>query len=445
MRRYVPLLFNDRWTRSAGILLLLILGLVIFNGFSDFPRDHPLFGIFDFALVPILFVVGGMVFYFANFRIRSYCEGDRILAYRGKVTFLIGSGALSVILLMVGAYQLLEFSDSTEFCGELCHTVMEPEYVAYQASPHSEVPCADCHVGSGASYLVKSKITGIPLVVSTIFDSYDRPILAPVDNLRPARETCEKCHRPERFTGDFVHVHTTYADDQTNTPTTYTQVMRIGGGESGVAQDIHWHVAASVWYLPLDEKRQEIGWVGVEQPDGQLQEFINPEMASEVTPERIEDDKRLMDCIDCHNRATHIFRSPEELIDTALSQGKIDASLPFIKWLGMNALGVPNDSLHEAEGKLHQIEQFYQDNYPEVVETKQAEITAAIGELSDVARLTTFPHMEVTWQTHPDNIGHIDSPGCFRCHGQLEASTGPQQTQTISRDCSLCHYQVQLR
>jgi len=334
----------------------------------------------------------------------------------------------------------MEFTDSTAFCGRLCHQVMYPEYTTYQASPHSRVRCTECHVGPGANYLVKSKLSGIPLIITTITGTYDRPIPTPVKNLRPARETCEQCHRPERFAGDLVRVHTSYSTDEMNTEKVDTRVLRVGGGEAEVARDIHWHIVAKVWYLATDDKRQEIGWVGVEKSSGELTEYLDPQRAADITPERIKNEKRLMDCMDCHNRATHIFRSPNELIDMALAQGKIDKSLPFIKWLGLNALDPPNPSLAQAITKIEAIKEFYRTAYPQIYEEKEQAIDEAIKELKEITRLTTFPDMNVDWKTYIDNIAHQESPGCFRCHGKLVATTGDQNGKVINAGCNLCHY-----
>jgi hypothetical protein len=317
---------------------------------------------------------------------------------------------------------------------------MYPEFTAHQASPHSRVLCADCHVGSGADYLVRSKISGIPLIFATLTGRYDRPIPTPVKNLRPARETCAQCHRPERFTGDFVITHTTYATDQTNTATTDIRVLRVGGGQSSGAIGIHWHISASVYYLPLDEKRQDIAWVRVVRSDGSEVEYVNPTDASQVTPERVKKDERLMDCIDCHNRATHIFQSPEELINSAITEGRIDPSLPFIKRQGMSALDPANASLAEADAKVDAIRDFYRTSYPDVAANKAGAIDQAITALKGVAVLTTFPNMKVNWNTYQNELGHIQSLGCFRCHGKLVASSGPQQGKAIDASCDLCHY-----
>ncbi len=360
--------------------------------------------------------------------------------HREKLLFLMFAGATGIILLVIGGYQLVEFMDSTSFCGRLCHEVMYPEYTTYQASPHSRVTCSECHVGSGADYMVKSKLSGIPQIIAVVSGTYERPIPTPVKNLRPARETCQQCHRPERFAGDLVRVHTTYATDEQNTEKVDTRVLRVGGGEVEVARDIHWHIAAKVWYLALDEKRQEIGWVGVEDSNGELIEYTDPDKMVELSPQRIEDEKRLMDCIDCHNRATHIFRSPEELIDMALTQGTIDSSLPFIKWVGLNALDPPNPSLEQAITKVEVIKEFYQTSYPQIYAEKEGTIDKAIEELREIARLTTFPYMKVTWKTYDDNIAHQESPGCFRCHGELVATTGAQKGEVIDAGCDSCHY-----
>ncbi|MFC1847650.1 NapC/NirT family cytochrome c [Chloroflexota bacterium] len=359
---------------------------------------------------------------------------------RTKLVFLMTAGAIGIMLLVMGTYQLVEFMDSTAFCGRLCHDVMYPQYTAYQVSPHSSVTCSECHVGSGADYLVKSKLSGIPLILTTITKTYERPIPTPVENLRPARETCEQCHRPERFAGDIVRIHTTFLTDEYNTLKVDTRIMHVGGGEAEVARDSHWHIAANVWYLALDEKRQEIAWVGVEDGAGKLEtEYIDHARKAEVTTERIQKEKRLMDCIDCHNRATHIFHSPVELIDLALLQGKIDDTLPYIKREGLKALDPPNPSLTQAITKVEAIKEFYSVSYPQIYMEKGPAIDRAIEELKEIARLTTFPDMKVSWTTYIDNSSHLQSPGCLRCHGKLLATTGDKEGKTIDAGCNSCH------
>lgn len=357
--------------------------------------------------------------------------------HRQRLLFLLFGGAMAIILLVIGGYGLMEFMDSPEFCGQICHVEMYPEWVTYQESAHSRVSCTECHVGSGASYLVKSKISGIPLLFATVFHTYDPPITTPVHDLRPARGTCEECHWPERFAGDLVRTYTTHVKDENNTPDEKTIVFKVGGGQSEVAEGIHWHIGAELWYLPLDDKRQEIAWVGVEDNDGNLKTFINPSSADQATSERINAEKRLMDCIDCHNRATHIFSSPEELIDKALAQGQIDRGLPYIKREGLKALYPINPTLQQATDKVEAIANFYSNSYPQIYTEKAAEIDRAIEELKQIAVLTTFPTMNVTWETHLNNVSH---QGCARCHGKLVAETGDLEGEDIDDSCTLCHY-----
>jgi len=203
--------------------------------------------------------------------------------YRAKLIFLLTAGTIGIIFLVIGMYQMVEFMDSTAFCGRLCHQVMYPEYVTHQVSPHSNVTCAQCHVGRGADYLVKSKLSGLPLITATILGNYERPIPTPVKNLRPARDICEQCHQPGRFSGDLVRVHTKYLQDENNTQQVDSRILRVGGGELGIAHDIHWLIAGNVWYLPMDEKRQQIGWVGIENEKGELvTEYIDPDKAAEL-------------------------------------------------------------------------------------------------------------------------------------------------------------------
>ncbi len=439
--KYLREVFDDWLIRAASIVFVLIVALVIFNIYSDLPEKYPLFGVFNFSMVPVLFIVGGIIFILAILRSEVPKIGmEYRKRHREKLLFLMFAGAIGIMLLVAGGYQLVEFMDSTAFCGRLCHKVMYPEYTVYQASPHSRVLCSECHVGSGADYLVRSKLSGLPQISAVLFATYERPIQVPVKNLRPARETCEQCHRPERFAGDLVRVHTTYLPDEQNTEKVDTRVLRVGGGEAEIARDIHWHIAATVWYLALDEKRQEIGWVGVEDNNGELTEYINPQKATEISPQLIEDEKRLMDCMDCHNRATHIFRSPEELIDAALAQGKIDKDLPFIKREGLKALDPPNLSLVQATAKVEATKEFYRTSYPQLYQEKEAAIDAAIDELKEIARLTTFPDMKVDWNTYIDNIAHQESPGCLRCHGKLVATTGDQKGKVVDATCESCHY-----
>ena len=90
------------------------------------------------------------------------------------------------MLSSLGSYRVFEETESPQFCGALCHTVMKPEYTAYKISPHSRVRCTECHIGPGASWFVRAKLSGLYQVYATVTDVYPRPIPVPVQNLRPA-------------------------------------------------------------------------------------------------------------------------------------------------------------------------------------------------------------------------------------------------------------------
>jgi nitrate/TMAO reductase-like tetraheme cytochrome c subunit len=350
------------------------------------------------------------------------------------------AGAAGIILLIIGGFQLMEFTDSAAFCGRLCHTVMNAEYTTYQASPHSRVQCAGCHVGPGASYLVKSKISGIPMIWATITGHFEKPIPTPVKNLRPASGTCEQCHRPERFAGDLVVTHTTYLTDEKNTSQIDNRIMRVGGGAQEAPQGIHWHVASKVWYVSVNDNRQDIIWVGMEGKDGQYEtQYVNPTLNTTLTQEQITEQKRLMDCIDCHNRATHQFQTPEAIIEEYFKQGSIDVSLPYINKVATQALYPQNSSIEAAYAKIDAISEYYRINYPSVYAQKKASVDKAIVQLKKVADLTTFPTSEVNWDSYKDNATH---DGCFRCHGALVSTNGDTVGKTVNVSCTLCHLAI---
>jgi nitrate/TMAO reductase-like tetraheme cytochrome c subunit len=190
--------------------------------------------------------------------------------------FIVGSLGF-ILLSVVGSYHSYHFSESTVFCGETCHTVMKPELVTYRHGPHARVSCTECHIGSGATWFVKAKLSGTYQLYATTFDKYPRPILTPIKNLRPAQETCEQCHWPQKFVGNLERTYNYYLGDETNTPFTVRMLMKVGGGDPthGPVGGIHWHmnVGKKVEYLATDESRQKIPWVRTVDEQGVVTEF----------------------------------------------------------------------------------------------------------------------------------------------------------------------------
>ena len=359
---------------------------------------------------------------------------------RSAVAFFATFLVVFVLLSAMGSYKAYEFTDSVQFCGQLCHSVMNPEYTAYQLSPHARVGCVECHVGSGASWYVRSKLSGVRQVFATTFKTFPRPIPTPVHDLRPAQETCEQCHWPKRFYGAQLKVFTHYASDEKNTAQQIRMLLKTGGGDpsTGAPGGIHWHMNISneITYIAADDKRQVIPYVHAKDMQGRITEYFAKD--SPPTKEQMAKGTRhRMDCIDCHNRPTHIYVPPDRAVDDSLLAGRLDASLPFLKQQAVEVLTKTYSTTDAAmEGIATDLHTFYLTKYPELDKNRQADIRNAIGEVQRIYASTTFPEMRLDWKTHPNNIGHFYYSGCFRCHdGQHVSSDG----RVIRKDCDICH------
>ena len=352
------------------------------------------------------------------------------------LTFLVVFAVVSA----AGSYKAYEYTDSVQFCGQLCHTVMNPEFTAYQLSPHARVACVDCHVGSGATWYVKSKLSGARQVYRAAFNAFPRPIPTPVHNLRPAQDTCEQCHWPKKFYGGQLKVFTHYANDERNSVRQIRLMIKTGGGDpaTGAPEGIHWHmnIANKIDFLAVDEQRQVIPYIRVEDQQGRVTEYYAKD--SKLTKDQIgKATRHHMDCVDCHNRPTHIYVPPDAAVDQSLVAHRIDDSLPFIKQQAVTVLTATYATTDEAKRAIASgLQNFYESKYPEIARTKQLQVRNAVAEVQQIFARTTFPEMKLNWQTHPNNLGHFYFPGCFRCHdGQHVSADG----RVISRDCNQCH------
>jgi nitrate/TMAO reductase-like tetraheme cytochrome c subunit len=352
------------------------------------------------------------------------------------LTFLVVFAVVSA----AGSYKAYEFTDSVQFCGQLCHTVMNPEFTAYQLSPHARVACVDCHVGAGATWYVKSKLSGARQVYAATFNTFPRPIPTPVRNLRPAQDTCEQCHWPKKFYGGQLKVFTHYGNDEKNSVRQIRMLIKTGGGDpaTGAPEGIHWHmnIANRIDFVAADDKRQVIPYIRVEDMQGRVTEYYAKD--STLTKDQIAKAPRHhMDCVDCHNRPTHVYVPPDLSVDQSLLAHRIDASLPFIKQQAVTVLTATYTTTDEAKrGIASGLQNFYETKYPDIAKAKQLEIRNAVTEVQQIFQRTTFPEMKLNWQTHPNNLGHFYFVGCFRCHdGQHLSADG----RVVSRDCNQCH------
>ena len=432
-----------------GVVLVTtasILWLLTFPAYWKGEASTPYIGIILFLLLPGVFLFG-LLLIPAGIAIHTWKRrkaGDLgpFLPQGGELRRLaIFVGLTTMVNLLMGSqfsYRAVTYMDTDNFCGRACHTVMDPEYTAYSHSPHARVACTECHIGPGASFFVKSKLSGVGQLFAVAFHTYPEPIPTPVQNLRPARETCERCHWPQQFAGQKFFVHTEYAGNEQNEASTTVALVKIGGRNFSGSVGIHGaHVdGATMQYVATDERRQVIPQVTYTDQNGKVTVYNATD--AKVAPEELaRGEHREMDCMDCHNRPTHIFQVPERAVDLAMTQGSVSPKLPFIKKEAIEVLkrNYP-DRATAAREIAASIDNFYRTSYPQIYAADSALIKTAINTVQSLYEQNIFPDMKITWGTYPNNLGHTDYPGCFRCHdGNHTSADG----RTISNDCATCH------
>jgi nitrate/TMAO reductase-like tetraheme cytochrome c subunit len=442
---------------QAGVVLVIValanLGFLIYLDMTQ-ARGNPYIGILAWIVAPAILICG-LALYLGGMllerRRRRQLAPDETPEYPQidlndrRTRILVVASTVGIILFVTmtvfGSYQAYHYTDSDAFCGTLCHKVMNPEYTAYKLSPHARVGCVGCHVGAGATWYVRAKLSGAYQVYATLSNKYPRPIPSPVENLRPAQETCEQCHWPEKFWGAQLKVFDHYQYDETNTPVQARMLINVGGGNSsgGLTSGIHWHmnIANEVTYIPTDAHRQKIAWVRMrDRRTGKTTEYRAEDV--KLTDAQIAAAaKRRMDCVDCHNRPTHVYVSPDRAVDKAILAGKIDRSLPFVKQQAVAALARDYPTTAAGlRGVASDLVAYYQKSHPAVYQSKRASVDSAAATLQEIFSTTRFPEMRVDWRTHPDNIGHMSSLGCFRCHDDQHVS---RDGKRISKECTVCH------
>jgi len=346
-----------------------------------------------------------------------------------------------VVMAVVAAGALLaaftwRYTNSNEFCGTFCHTIMYPSLATYQQSTHARVNCVECHMGRDAlRKQLPRKTTHFSELYALITNSYEQPLKA--RRLYPARITCELCHYPPQFFDDTVREIRHYADDRANTPVSIWLIVKTGGGlqREGLGYGIHWHVENQIYYYATDESRQTIPWMRVVDAEGNVTEYADVDFQPPENFPRPED-LRLMDCMDCHNRTGHPLLTPEQAVDDALKRGLISPDIPYIRKEAVALLITPYASTEEALQAIEGLEKRYAEQYAPAYGAFREEIRQAIQVLKDIYQRNFFPEQGVNWQTHPDNMGHLNWPGCFRCHDGRHVSP---EGQVVRIECNLCH------
>jgi nitrate/TMAO reductase-like tetraheme cytochrome c subunit len=436
----------------AGINLVLILLLFIVS--TIFDKNNTNLGLFIYIILPGFMIFGllmipvGMILERRRISRRFVHETSRLPRLdlndpRHRNAFIIFTVATIIILFLssLGSFKAYHITESVEFCGTLCHQVMQPEYTAYQNSTHANVSCVECHVGSGASWYVKSKLSGLHQVYAVLTKTYPRPIETPLHDLRPARETCEKCHWPEKFYARKLLTNKYFLADSLNSEWDIMLQMKTGPEYSGfgLREGIHWHInpAVNIEYISDNDKRENITYVKyTNKATGEVTVYRNennPVTDSIVSASAA----RTMDCIDCHNRPSHNYNSPPVYFDKAMLTGSVSRNIPFFKKAAMGILRETFSNTDTALLKISEsITNFYKSDYSDFYAKNTELINASVASVQKAFLQNTFPKMKVAYDFYPEHIGHLESDGCFRCHNDaFKAENG----RTISKDCNLCH------
>jgi len=436
--------FNNWISAIGGVIAAGGMFSFAFLVWMDFTQGdkNPYLGIFTYIVAPGFLIAGlAIAFIGAWLQRRWAIKHAATMPDKWRLDFsnarqrhsliLFGTGAAGFLMLSAfGSYQTFLYSESTQFCGQVCHAAMNPEFVAYQRNAHARVDCVECHVGSGAQWFIKAKLNGVHQLIAYTLDNYQRPIATPVKNLRPAQDTCEKCHWPEKFAGSVERNAEHFLSDKKNTPYTTRLLMHVNVGQPGSPlSGIHWHVNPNdrVEYFAADEKRQDIPWMRVTNlKDGSSHIFRTEAFKGEPPADRI----RVMDCIDCHNRPAHGFPTANDVVERAMAAGLLSTNLPNIKRVAVQAMTQKEITTDAAAPR--QIADFLRSKY-----TGAAELAAVTAEVQQLFATTIFPERKADWRVYPNNLGHKDWLGCFRCHDDKHKTSAGQAVR--ASDCTSCH------
>jgi len=448
-KRPILMLLTSHWVSLLGAALVTTAGFSWLFALPTQLRGHtsnPYIGIVVFLIIPILFVVGLLLIALGVFLARRRIEAGLLEAphrdvyLRKLAIFFAAATAVNIVIGTQGTYRAIEHMETAQFCGQSCH-VMKPEFTAHQNSPHANVLCVDCHVAPGATGWVASKMAGTRQLLDVVFQRVHYPIESAMESNRlvPSRGTCEQCHWPQQFDSTKLRVIFNFKDDESNTQTRTVMEMLTGGGDLGGIHGAHLAPGVEIRYGASDKQRQTIPWV--EYRNGKTGE-VRTFLADGSTANSVASLPRYqMQCVDCHNRPTHAFELPERAVNQSLGLGHISPSLPYVKKKAMELLKINYATNQDATSDIPvRLAAFYRDKYPAISSQRAADISKAGTEIAEIYNRNVFPDLKVTWGTYPNNLGHTDFPGCFRCHdGSHSTSDGKT---TITQDCNTCHTPV---
>jgi len=437
--------FFKNWLSLAGAVIVAgsVFSFVLLMVLDLFaPRQNPYVGILTWVIAPAFFILGSSLIVLGWLLSRRQLvhgqKGARLpklvidltnLKHRRYLAVAVGGAAMFLLVSAIGSYQTYRVTSSVQFCGQACHQSMEPQFVAYQHSPHAKIECTECHIGSGAANFIKAKFNGVHQLYASAFNDYHRPIRIS-GKIDINQKTCEQCHWPERYVGNLERSYNHFLMEETNTPFSVRLLLKVGGADAthGPPGGIHWHMnlANKVEYVAIDDLKQDIPWVRITDSQGKATEFRRPDFTNGLAGQTI----HRMDCRDCHNRPAHQFRAPDDAVDLAMSLGQISTKLPYIKKEALVALTAEASTKKEG---LDKIAASLRKAY-----TNASDLDSTIAAVQAIYRQNFFPEMKTDWRTHPNNIGHKDWPGCFRCHDGKHKSADGKRTLGAS-DCNSCH------
>jgi hypothetical protein len=444
-KRPILVLLTSHWISMAGVTLVTLAGcswLFLLPAHIRGRVDNPYIGLLVFIAIPAVFFTGlllipvGIALTKRRIARNLATLPNRSEAWRRAGIFF---GVMTLANIVIGSqvsYRAVDHMETVQFCGQSCH-VMEPEFTAHQMTPHSQVACVSCHVAPGASGWLHSKMSGTRQLAAVVFNSFPRPIESAMESNRlvSSADTCEQCHAREKSIGPRLRVISKFKDDEANTRTETVLMMSVGGGRFGGIHGAHLGPGVRIRYAASDNKRQAIPWIEYRNTETGITRTY---LTGDAKPDSVGSLPTFdMQCVDCHNRAAHSFQLPEHAIDEAIARGEIPVGFPFIKKTAIELLKASYSSDDEATHRIPDgLAAYYQGKYPALASKRTADIQAAGQALLAIYRHNVFPDLKITWGTYSNNLGHVDDPGCFRCHDDSHATP---DKKTITQDCMTCH------
>ncbi len=443
-------LLTSHWITMAGVALVTLAG---FSWLFVLPKNirgnvsNPYIGLLVFIAIPAVFFAGlalipiGIALGRRKAAAAVSAAPDHRAAWRRAGIFFAIMTMANLVIGSQLSYRAVEHMETVQFCGQSCH-VMQPEFTAHLLQPHQEVSCSSCHIAPGAEGWFKAKMNGTNQLFAVAFNTFPRPLESGLESnkLVSSADTCEQCHARERLIGPRLRIHSEFKDDATNTRMETVLMMLVGGGSFGGIHGAHMGPGVRIRYAAADKKRQTIPWV---EYNNSATNITRAYLASGTKPDSVSSLPTFeMQCVDCHNRAAHSFELPEHAVDRAMARGQISAELPFVKKTAIELLKAAYVSQEEAAQKIPAgLNAFYQQKYGDIWAKRSNDIQLAGQALAAIYGSNVFPDLKVTWGTYPNNLGHMDAPGCFRCHDDSHATSENQATdkKTITQDCSTCH------